>query len=292
MSMPFVFIVLYGSGFVFTKMGLEFSSPMIFLVLRFLLAFLILFILSFILKSSWPQTQKEFIHISIAGSLTVGTFSIGVYLALFYGLSVALCALIISLQPLFVAFLAQKYLKERINAYVWRALFIAFFGVFCIVLFKLNTQNLSLFSLFCAFIALLGLSFGNMYQKKYCSSMNLYTGGAIGTLSSSLLVLPFLFLEESYIIYNKDFFIALFYMAIGVSIGALSLLYLMIKKNNISKVASLFYLVPVSAVVISYFLLDEKIDSLVLFGIFLVLLGIREIHKKDKRIEKINTLKL
>ncbi|NQY23951.1 MAG: DMT family transporter [Campylobacteraceae bacterium] len=290
LSMPFVFIVLYGSGFVFTKMGLAFASPMAFLILRFFIAFLILFILSLLLKSSWPKTQKEFLHIAFAGTLTVGTFSIGVYLALSYGLSVSLCALIISLQPLLVTLIAQKYLNERINKYIWRGLFIAFFGVFCIVLFKLNTQNLNILSLFCAFVALIGLSFGNIYQKKYCSNMNLFTGGAIGTLSSSLLVIPFLFLEESYIIYNKDFFIALFYMSIGVSIGALSLLYLMIKKNNISKVASLFYLVPVSAVVISYFLLDESIDLLVLFGIGMVLLGLREIHKKQQKTEEIKTV--
>lgn len=294
MSMPLIFIVLYGSGFVFTKMGLEFASPMAFLILRFFIAFLILFILSLVLKSSWPKTQKEFLHIALAGALSVGTFSIGVYLALTYGLSVSLCALIISLQPLLVSLLAQKYLNESINKYIWRGLFIAFFGVFCIVLFKLNTQNLDIISLICAFCALLGLSFGNIYQKKYCANMNLFTGGAIGTLSSSLLVIPFLFLEESYVIYNKDFFIALFYMSFGVSIGALSLLYLMIRKNNISKVASLFYLVPVSAVVISYFLLDEKIDLLVLFGILMVILGLREIHKnKQKTVElKIKNAKI
>jgi len=288
--MPFIFIILYGSGFVFTKMGLEFASPMAFLIIRFFIAFLILFILSLFLKSSWPKTQKEFLHIALAGTLTVGTFSIGVYLALSYGLSVSLCALIISLQPLLVSLIAQKYLNESINKYIWRGLFIAFFGVFCIVLLKLNTQNLNIISLICAFCALLGLSFGNIYQKKYCENMNLFTGGAIGTLSSSLLVIPFLFLEESYVIYNKDFFIALFYMSIGVSIGALSLLYLMIKKNNISKVASLFYLVPVSAVVISYFVLDENIDSLVLFGILMVILGLREIHKNKQKTEEIKTV--
>ena len=64
----------------------------------------------------------------------------------------------------------------------------------------------------------------------------------------------------------------------------------MIKKNNISKVASLFYLVPVSAVVISYFLLDESIDLLVLFGIIMVLLGLREIHKKQQKTEEIKTV--
>ena len=111
--------------------------------------------------------------------------------------------------------------------------------------------------------------------------MNLFTGGSIGTFSSFILVLPFLYYEDIHITFNADFYIALFYMSIGVSIGALSLLYIMIKKSSISKVASIFYLVPVSTVIISSFLLDSNIDISVMAGIVLVLLGIKQIHKKD-----------
>lgn len=281
MFIPLIFIILYGSGFVFTKLGLENSSPMLFLSLRFFIAFVILLFLSFILKSSWPKNKKEFLNIIVAGSLTVGVFSIGVYLSLYNNIQVSLSALIISLQPILVTIISAKVLKEKINLNVWKGLVIAFFGVFLILVFKLTSSSTTFMAIIWSFVGLFGLSIGNVYQKKYCSNMNLFTGGSIGTFSSFILVLPFLYYEDIHITFNADFYIALFYMSIGVSIGALSLLYIMIKKSSISKVASIFYLVPVSTVIISYFILDSNIDISVIAGIILVLFGIKQIHKKD-----------
>jgi drug/metabolite transporter (DMT)-like permease len=80
--------------------------------------------------------------------------------------------------------------------------------------------------------------------------------------------------------------VALVYMAVGVSIGALSLLYVMIKNGEVSKVSSIFYLVPVSAVIVSYFLLGEKMDMNVLIGIITVIIGITLINtRKNKKIQ-------
>lgn len=278
--LPFGFIFLYGSGFIFTQYGLENSSPMAFLVIRFFIAFWILLFITYIFKVSVPKTIKEFFHIAIAGSLTVGTFSIGVYMSISYGVSGALNALIISLQPIIVTFLALKLLKEKVTIQVYLGLLIGFIGVIFVVFSKLSFNYESNIGLFWSLIGLFGLSFGSLYQKKYCSNMNLYSGGAIQTLSSTILVIPFLFFENSYINFNVDFFIALIYMSVGVSIAALSLLYIMIKKGEISKVSSIFYLVPVSATIISYFLLDEKLELSVIIGIFAVMIGIVLINKK------------
>lgn len=278
--LPFGFIFLYGSGFIFTQYGLENSSPMTFLAIRFFIAFWILLFITYIFKVSVPKTIKEFFHIAIAGSLTVGTFSIGVYMSISYGVSGALNALIISLQPIIVTFLALKLLKEKVTIQVYLGLLIGFIGVIFVVFSKLSFNYESNIGLFWSLIGLFGLSFGSLYQKKYCSNMNLYSGGAIQTLSSTILVIPFLFFENSYINFNVDFFIALIYMSVGVSIAALSLLYIMIKKGEISKVSSIFYLVPVSATIISYFLLDEKLELSVIIGIFAVMIGIVLINKK------------
>ena len=130
-------------------------------------------------------------------------------------------------------------------------------------------------------IALLGLSFGNIYQKKFCANMNLFSGGSIQTLASTILTLPLLlFYEDVHIEFNSDFIIALLYMSIAVSIGALSFLYIMIKNGSVSKVSSIFYLVPVSASIVGYFVLDAKFDINIFIGIIFVLCSIILINKK------------
>ncbi|MFA6742122.1 MAG: DMT family transporter [Arcobacteraceae bacterium] len=93
-------------------------------------------------------------------------------------------------------------------------------------------------------------------------------------------MVTFLFFENIKIDWNIEFYISLFYMAIGVSIGALSLLYIMIKNGEVSKVSSIFYLVPVSAAIVSYFLLNEKLEINVIVGIITV---ITLINKKEKK---------
>lgn len=278
--LPFGFIFLYGSGFIFTQYGLQNSTPMAFLGIRFFIAFCILVLIAYFFKMPFPKNKKEFFHISIAGSLTVGTFSIGVFLSISYGISGAINALIISLQPIIVTVLALNFLKEKITIRVWIGLALGFLGVFFVVISKLNVEDFSMIGIFCSLVALAGLSFGSLYQKKYCTGMNLYSGGAIQTLSATLLTLPFLFFEDIYVTWNIDFFIALFYMAVGVSIGALSLLYIMIKNGEVSKVSSIFYLVPVSAAIVSYFLLNEKLELNVIIGIITVIIGITLINKR------------
>ncbi|APW66555.1 EamA family transporter [Poseidonibacter parvus] len=279
--LPFLFILLYGSGFVFTQYGLENSSPMAFLAIRFIIAFWILLILSVVLKVSWPKNIKEFIHIAIAGSLTVGTFSIGVFLSISYGIDASLSALVIALQPILVAVLAWKFLNEERNTKIIFGFLLGFIGVFFVIAQKIDNIDLSIGILY-SFLALLGLSIGNIYQKKHCLNMNLFSGGAIQTLASTILVLPFLYYEDINIVWNRDFIIALLYMSVGVSIGALSLLYIMIKNADVSKVSSIFYLVPLSAVFISYLLFDAQIDLVTILGIIIVLFAIVLINKKPK----------
>ena len=281
--LPFGFIFLYGSGFIFTQYGLQNSSPMAFLAIRFFIAFWILLFIAYILKVPFPKSKKEFYQIAFAGSLTVGTFSIGVFLSISYGVSGALNALIIALQPIIVTFLALRFLEEEVNNRVWLGLIIGFIGVAFVVVSKLDFSYDSIIGVFWSVVALLGLSFGSLYQKKYCTGMNLYSGGAIQTLSSTILVIPFLFFEDIHITWNSDFTIALLYMAVGVSIGALSLLYIMIKNGEVSKVSSIFYLVPVSAAVVSYFLLGEKMEYSVIVGIITVIIGMTLINKKVRQ---------
>lgn len=103
------------------------STPMAFLGIRFFIAFCILVLIAYFFKMPFPKNKKEFFHISIAGSLTVGTFSIGVFLSISYGISGAINALIISLQPIIVTVLALNFLKDKITIRVWIGLA---FGIF------------------------------------------------------------------------------------------------------------------------------------------------------------------
>lgn len=282
--LPFLFITLYGSGFVATKYGLLNASPLAFLLIRFFIAFILLGFLSYILEVSWPKNMKEVFHIAVAGSLTVAVFSIGVYISINLGVSPSLNALIIALQPAVVTILAMNLLDEKISNKHWMGLLIGFIGVSFVVISKFDFSSTEMLGILMSVFALVGLSVGNLYQKKYCSHMNLFSGGVIQTLASSLLVLPLMLMyEDIRVDWNMDLMYAILYMSVAVSIGALSVLYILIKKGEVSKVSSMFYLIPVCVAIMSYVFFDEEIDMNVFIGIVTVLVGISLINKKEKK---------
>ena len=99
--------------------------------------------------------------------------------------------------------------------------------------------------------------------------MNIFVGGSIQSISSALVCLILLLLFDNYHVqWTLEFIYALSFMTIGVSIGALSLLYIMIRRAEVSKVASIFYLVPVSAAISGYLIYDESFDLVTTLGVF------------------------
>ncbi len=277
---PFLFVLLYGSGFVGAKYGLPDSTPLSFLTLRFFIAGAILFLIAKVLKESFPLL-KDIFHISVAGSLTVATFSIGVFISIDMGLSPSLSAIIIALQPILVAILAKSFVNEEIIPRQWLGLIAGLLGVLLVVFHNIDFSTAGLYSVLLSVVGLLGLTFGNLYQKKYCSDMSLFTGGSIQSLSSGFICLVLLLLFDTYkIVWTNEFIYALSFMSIGVSIGALSLLYIMIQRSEVSKVASLFYLVPVSAAITGYLIYDEVFDLLTGLGVVIVAIGVYLTNKK------------
>jgi len=280
--LPFFFVVLYGSGFVGAKYGLPFSSPLSFLSLRFLIAGLILFAAVKAMKVELPSLLKS-IQIAISGSFTVALFSIGVFVSIDMGLSPSLSALIIALQPILVATFAKSFIGERMTFVQWLGLALGFLGVVLVVGHNIDLGSgvLGIASVGMSILGLLGLTIGSLYQKKYCSDMNIYVGGMIQSLVSCLICIGLLPFYGGYSVeWSPEFIGALLFMSIGVSIGALSLLYLMISAGDVSKVASVFYLVPVSAAIPAYFFFGETFDIFTLSGACVVALGVYLTNRK------------
>ena len=278
---PLFFVVLYGSGFVGTKYGLEHANPLSFLFSRFLAASVILAVLAVIFTNLYrdpnlkTHTLRETLHISIAGLLTVATFSIGVFISIDRGLSPSLSAMIIALQPILVALLAMKLINEKVSLKQWLGLMLGLIGVLIVLMRNVTFNQVGLEAIAMSVFALLGLTLGNIYQKRFCSDMNLFYGGAIQSGVSALACLLLLIAFGEYQInWTREYLYAWAYMTVGVSVGALSLLYVMIQHGSVSKVASLFYLVPVSAAITSFFFYAEKLNSMTLLGIGSVIVAI------------------
>lgn len=281
--LPLMFVVLYGSGFVGAKYGLPYCPPLTFLVLRFTISAALIAVLAMLVRAQWPGSLQEAFHIAIAGSLTVGMFSAGVFVAISVGLSPAISALIIALQPILVAVFARRVLGEHLSWQQWVGLGMGLIGVAFVVWHKIDFSTFQIFGVGMSIIGLLGVTMGNIYQKRFCSNMSVFPGGAIQSATSAILLLPLaVIFERMEVIWHPEFIMALTYMSVGVSIGALSLLYIMIRRGDVSKVASVFYLVPVTAAIASYLLYGETFDLQVIIGVSVVAIGVYFVNSSPK----------
>ena len=136
--LPTAFVVLYGSGFVGAKFGLPYCPPLTFLALRFILAAAIVTLYAWCVRAPWPGTLREAAHVSAAGLLTVATFSAGVFESINFGISPALSALINALQPLLVAVLARRVVRENVSARQWVGLALGLIGVIFVLGHKIH----------------------------------------------------------------------------------------------------------------------------------------------------------
>ena len=124
-------------------------------------------------------------------------------------------------------------------------------------------------------MGLFAMTLGTLYQKKFCSQMDLRSGGVIQYLACTIVLLPVAWMFETMQIdWTGEFVFALSWLILVLSVGAVGLLYTLIKRGAASKVASLFYLSPPFAALFAYFLFDETLGVLALAGMFIVAVGV------------------
>jgi len=279
-AMPSVFVVLWSTGFIGAKFGVPYAGPATFLTLRFVIVAAILAAVALITRAPWPR-GAALAHVIVAGLLLQGVYLGGVFAAISQGVEAGASALIVGIQPLLTAALAGPFLGERVTARQWLGLALGLGGVALVVANKFGSGTGTPLGYGLAVLALLGITIGTVYQKRYCAAIDLRSGNAI----QFAVCLPIFFgfawaFETMQIAWTAPFVFALAWLCFVLSIGAISLLYLLIRRGAAARVASLFYLVPPCTAVMAYFLFGETLDRAALFGMALVVIAVWLVNRE------------
>ncbi len=267
---PIFFVWLWSTGFIGAKYGLPYAEPFILLLYRMLITLLCLGFLAYWLKSKWPSLRSTF-HMLVSGLLIHGFYLGGVFYAIDGDMPAGLVSLIVGLQPLITALAAIVILKERITTYQWLGLLLGLIGIGLVLFEKLGgagqLPDFSLWTLGWATFALLGISFGTIYQKRFGNNIDLISGTFIQYCAATVFFALGTFLFESQEVnWTTQLVLAVGWLVLGLSIGAILLLMRLISRGAASEVASLFYLVPPVTALEAYILFDEKFEFLALCG--------------------------
>ena len=278
---PWVFVWIWSTGFIAAKYGLPYAEPFTLLSFRFVITLFFLLILIIYKKSPWPETRLDFFHLLIAGVLIHGVYLGGVFQALKWGMPAGLGAMVIGLQPIGMALVAGVLLKEEVSKKQWTGLIMGLVGLYLVLFDSLDlTEQIAfdgfpIWAVFAVIISLFAISIGTIYQKRFCSNMNLYSGAWVQYFSASILcILIVLFFENGEVSWSRTFILAMTWQVLGLSIGAILLLMTMIKKDALASVGSYFYLVAPLVAIQAWFLFEETIGLSALAGVVLISFGV------------------
>jgi drug/metabolite transporter (DMT)-like permease len=273
---PATFVVLWATGFIGARYAMPWAEPFSFLSMRFVIA-AVLLVAIVAVSGARSASRAEALHAVVAGVLLHGVYLGGVFWAIHRGMPAGLSALIAGLQPLLTAILAGKLLGEKILPRHWIGLAIGFAGVIVVLWPKLGElgSGITAETLIASFLSVLGITLGTIWQKRFAISGNLfattiwqYVGGALVVMAGS-----FLF-ETQTITFNGELIFALGWLVLVLSIGAIFLLMVMIRDGEMSKVASVFYLVPGVTAIMAWALFGEHLDPLQIAGLVITTFGV------------------
>jgi drug/metabolite transporter (DMT)-like permease len=274
-TMPGVFVVLWSTGFIGAKFGLPDAGPATFLALRCVIVATILGAVALATRAPWPRSRADLFHVILAGLLLQGIYLGGVFTAISQGVEAGVSALIVGIQPLLTAALAGVFLGERVTARQWLGLALGLVGVALVVANKIGDGAGTPLGYGLAVLALFGITLGTLYQKRFCAAIDLRSGNAIQFAVCAPIFLGFAAAFETlHIAWTARFMFALAWLCLVLSIGAISLLYLLIRRGAAARVASLFYLVPPCTAVMAFALFGETLDVTAFIGMALVVIAV------------------
>lgn len=267
------FILLWSTGFIVAKYGMPYTDPMTFLSMRFAGVLIILLPAAFIFKSVWPH-PRLLGHIVVAGLLLQFAYLSGIWEAVKHGMPAGLAALIVGLQPILTAIFAAG-ISEKVSSRQWVGLALGLIGVAVVLSDKLSVAGVSPLTLGFTFMSLFAFTAGTLYQKKFCPVFDLRTGTIIQyAISGVVSVILMLLFEPMHVTWSVPLIGALLWSIGPISVGAMTLWFVLLRSGAATQVSSLLYLTPPTTAIMAWILFDELLTPTIMVGISITVLGV------------------
>lgn len=272
-----LFVLLWSSGAIFSRWGLDNGSSFAILTWRFIIALAFLSILC-IQRHRFLPPKGSRLKTAWVGLLIIGGYSICYLLALANSITPGMLATIMGVQPIITLWIIER----NFTATRLLGLLIALAGLVLVVAQSLFNTALSLTGMIYALVALLCMSFGAISQKKLqLAPMDALPLQYVVSLVLCLLFVPFQPFQASF---DIGFVIPVLWLAVIISVVAQLLLYRLLTTGNLVNVTSLFYLVPGVTALMDYIFLGNKMSWLSLAGMGAIIVGLLFVFKKPKAI--------
>ena len=278
---PSFFVILWSTGFIGAKLGLPYVGPMTFLALRFALVAAFMTPVALLSDTVWPQDAKTIGHVALVGILMQFLFLGGIFVGIAHGVPAGTSALIVGIQPLLTAALAALALGERVLPRQWAGLGLGLLGVLLVVANPAMLEPERLRGAGFTVLALMGITIGTLYQKRYAVGVDLRVTVFIQNFAAAVaMTAAALVFEQHTVQWDPHFLFALGWLVLVVSIGASTLLFYLIRHGAASSVSSLFYLTPGVTALFALVLFGEALSVAAFLGMGIAAAGVGAVNSR------------
>jgi drug/metabolite transporter (DMT)-like permease len=271
---PALFVVLWSSGFIGAKFGLPYIEPLTFLAVRMAFVVLILGAIALIVRARL-LSPREIGHSAVAGSFVHVLYLGGVFVAISQGVPAGISALIPGLQPVVTSTIANRFMGETVTRRQWLGLALGLVGVALVLHDRSVSGSGTWLGWTASFLSLIGIALGTLYQKRFCGAIDWRTGNLVQYVTACVLFSLGAFAFETRLIqWTAELVFAISYLVLVLSLGAVGLMYWLIRRSAATGFASLFYLVPAVTALMAYALFGEKLDAVSLAGMGICAVGV------------------
>ncbi len=274
-ALPWVFVLIWSTGFVVARYGMPHAPPLTFLSIRYALSILAFGVWLLLARTPWPASRATWGHLAVAGVLMHAGYLGGVWAAVKLGISAGMVALIVGLQPVITAlWLALSGSAHGASRRQWLGLLLGLAGVALVVWRKLDAGEVTATNFGLSVFALASITTGTLYQKRFVSATDVRAGNMIQLAAALMVTLPFALLESEPVRWHAEMIGALAWSVLVLTLGGSSLLLLLIQRGAATQVTSLMYLVPPVTALLAWLLFGESLSPLVWLGLALTAMGV------------------
>jgi drug/metabolite transporter (DMT)-like permease len=280
-AMPAVFVLVWSTGFVVARYGMPHAPPMKFLALRYLLSVVCFAAWAFAARAAWPSDRNQLRHLAVTGVLMHAGYLGGVWAAVKLGMGAGLVALLVGLQPVLTAVWVAWH-GGQVSPRQRQGLTLGLAGLVLVVWQKLGLGEITALNLLLTLGALLSITAGTLYQKKFLAPCDVRTASLVQLSAAFVVTLPLALLEHEGMHWNGELIGAMAWSVLVLTLGGSSLLYLMIQRGAATAVTSLLYLVPPCTAVMAWLLFSEPITASAVAGLALTAFGVSLVVRSAK----------
>ncbi|MBB4235693.1 DMT family transporter [Rhizobium esperanzae] len=277
---PALFVLLWSTGWVVAKYAALHSEPFTFLSIRYGLSALAFLALCVVARAQWPTSRATWLRAVYSGFFLHGFYLAGLWWAIANGVPAGISGIIAALQPLMTAMAAPFLVGERLQQTQKFGLALGFIGIAIAISPKLidpATADLGHAALPLAvnLIAMGSVTYGTLYQKKHLQSGDLRTIATLQYVGALILTLPLsLIFEHQHFDGAARAYAALAWSVFGLSMGGVGLLLYLIRRGQVSRAASLIYLMPPAVALEAFIAFGEPLTLPLVLGTMIVVTGV------------------